>query len=52
MDCFHDKFFEFVVLIKKDPFGPKRLPEKFTQFLVGHEPAGVHLQEASFIFCR
>jgi hypothetical protein len=34
-DCFHDKFFEFVVQITGDPFGPKKLPEKFSQFLAG-----------------
>jgi hypothetical protein len=33
-DCFHLEFFEFIVLIKEDPFGLKRLPEKFAQYLV------------------
>jgi hypothetical protein len=34
-DCFHDKFSEFAVLVDKDPFGPKMLPEKFVQSLAG-----------------
>jgi hypothetical protein len=32
---FHHKFFEFVILITEDPFGPKKLPEKVARFLVG-----------------
>jgi hypothetical protein len=50
--CFHNKSFEFIILITEYHFRAKRLPEKFTQFLVGHEPTGVNLQEASFVFCR
>jgi thiazole synthase ThiGH ThiG subunit len=43
-DCFHDKFFEFNVLITEDPFGAKRLPEKFAQFLASWgSPAGSQL---------
>jgi hypothetical protein len=30
--CFHDKFFEFIVLISEDPFCSKRLSE-FAKFL-------------------
>jgi hypothetical protein len=47
-----DEFFEFVVLVTEDPFGPKRLSKKFAQFLTGREPTMVHLWEASCGFCR
>ncbi|KAK1685998.1 hypothetical protein QYE76_046846 [Lolium multiflorum] len=43
----YDKYFKFVVLIN-DPFGKKKLPDKFTKF----EPTEVTQREASGGFCR
>jgi hypothetical protein len=33
-ECPYGKYFESVVLINDDPFGKKKLPDKFTKFLV------------------
>jgi hypothetical protein len=35
------EFFHFVVIIIKDPFGKKRLPEKFVGFLNGRDSDGL-----------
>ena len=51
-DCHHVHHFEFVVHITTDPFGRKKLPDKFAEFLDGREPAEVYLREASCGFCR
>jgi hypothetical protein len=48
-NCF-DEFFEIIVLINEDPFGSKRLPEKFAKYLSDREPVGVHLREATAAF--
>ena len=50
--CRHVHEFEFVVHITADPFGWKRLPDKFADFLDGREPAEVYLREASCGLCR
>jgi hypothetical protein len=49
----HDiEFFEFVIFFIEDPFGKKRLPEKFTLFLDSWEPTKVQLRENGCGFCR
>jgi thiazole synthase ThiGH ThiG subunit len=49
--CFHEKFFEFNVLITEDPFSAKRLLEKFAQFLAGWgSPAGSQLRILSVAY--
>jgi hypothetical protein len=52
LECKHDKYLEFVIHITEDPFGRKRLPDKFVEFLVGREPAGVKSREVSYGFYR
>src|SRR4051794_956023 len=44
-------FFEFLLRINNDPFGIKRLPDKFAQLVDGDEPAMLHLREASCADC-
>jgi hypothetical protein len=51
-ECPHDKYFKFVALINDDPFGKKKLPDKFVEFLADREPTEVILREASCDFCR
>jgi hypothetical protein len=41
MECLCDKYFEFAIVINEDPFGKKKLPNKFTEFLADREPTGV-----------
>jgi hypothetical protein len=41
----HDQDFEFVIHITKNPFGRKKLPDKFAEFLAAREPVDVHLRE-------
>jgi hypothetical protein len=38
--------FEFVVVIKGDPLGIQRLPDKFAEFIAINESAALHLREA------
>jgi hypothetical protein len=47
MECLCDKYFEFAIVINEDPFGKKKLPNKFTEFLADREPAEVTLREAT-----
>jgi hypothetical protein len=44
-ECKKDKYFEFVIHITKNPFGRKKLPDKFAEFLAAREPVDVHLRE-------
>ncbi|KAK1619119.1 hypothetical protein QYE76_024636 [Lolium multiflorum] len=44
--------FEFVVVLKSDPLSIQRLPGKFADFVVGNEPASLHLREAACGCCR
>ncbi|KAK1617835.1 hypothetical protein QYE76_023352 [Lolium multiflorum] len=37
--------FEFVVILKGDPLGIQRLPDKFADFVAGNELASLHLRE-------
>jgi hypothetical protein len=47
-EFFHDmEFFKYVILINEDPFGKKRISEKFARFLDSKELGGVHLREAN-----
>ena len=39
--------FEFVVVLKGDPLGIQKLPDKFGNFIAGNEPASLHLREAA-----
>ncbi|KAK1619373.1 hypothetical protein QYE76_024890 [Lolium multiflorum] len=42
----HQVLFEFVVVLNGDPLGIQRLPNKFSEFVAGNEPATMHLREA------
>ncbi|KAK1686676.1 hypothetical protein QYE76_047524 [Lolium multiflorum] len=44
--------FEFIVVLKGDPLGIQRLPDKFTDFVTGDESASLHLWEAACGCCR
>jgi hypothetical protein len=44
--------FELVVVLKGDPLGIQRLPDKFADFITGDEPASLHLREAARGCCR
>ncbi|KAK1620418.1 hypothetical protein QYE76_025935 [Lolium multiflorum] len=37
--------FEFVVVLKDDPLGIQRLPDKFANFVTGNEPVALHMRE-------
>jgi hypothetical protein len=50
-ECPHGKYFELVVLINDDPFGKKKLPDRFAKFLAGREPTEVTLWEAICALC-
>ncbi|KAK1626766.1 hypothetical protein QYE76_001081 [Lolium multiflorum] len=36
---------ELVVVLKGDPLGIQRLPDKFAEFVAGNEPPVLHLRE-------
>ena len=46
-----ERVFEFVLRIKDDPAGMKKLPDKFLDFLDGEELIGLHLKEAGCNIC-
>jgi hypothetical protein len=44
--------FEFVVVLKGNPLNIQRLPDKFTDFVAGNEPALLDLREVACDCCR
>ncbi|KAK1610154.1 hypothetical protein QYE76_033827 [Lolium multiflorum] len=44
--------FEFVVVLKGDPLGIQKLPDKFADFVAGNEPAVMHLRGVRCDCCR
>ncbi|KAK1602832.1 hypothetical protein QYE76_017005 [Lolium multiflorum] len=42
----------FIVVLKGDPLGIQRLPDKFADFVAGNEPSSLHLREAAYGCCR